>query len=390
MPSEAKHKPGGGLTHPIVLLRLAQLHLDGSNPRFGKAVGNLSDETAILDYIVNTFGVEDVLSSIAVNGYFQSEPLLGFKKSKSDDVTIVEGNRRLVACLIIAGDLRAKNQKRRQEQYRALHEQHGSKRIDPAPVMVFEGKIDLEDLLPYLGVRHIAGSRQWDSYAKAAWVARMVEKNEIDLADIIQMIGDENNTAQRILEGYYFVNQLIETAHFAPEESRRKGLGSNADYPFSWIYTALGYAPVRRFLGLPDRKDSEPKKNPLKKERLADGALLVNLMFGNKGRSPAIDDSRKLMVLAWAIEDPVQRRMLASGKTVDEIAERMKPVRNQLSEGLAEVHEKLSRILQLLGEGSVDADDAEDVLKVSKKVRSLGIQVYRHLEDLSGGGEVEE
>src|SRR5262249_6306798 len=156
----------------------------------------------------------------------------------------------------------------------------------------------------------------------------------------------------RILEGYYFINQVIDAAHFNPEESKRKGLGSNTDYPFSWVYTALGYAPVRRFLGLPDRKNSEPKKNPLKKDRLANGGLLVNLMFGNKSRSPAIDDSRKIITLARAIEDPVQRRYLAAGKSIDEIAERMKPTRDQLSEGLAEIHEKLSRILQMLGEGS--------------------------------------
>src|SRR3989442_11252725 len=96
----------------IVPLPLYELHLDPDNPRFGMMAGRFSNETDILDFIVEQFGVQDVLSSIAVNGYFSSEPILARRKIAHGPLEVAEGNRRLVACLILAGDPRAKNQKK--------------------------------------------------------------------------------------------------------------------------------------------------------------------------------------------------------------------------------------------------------------------------------------
>ena len=88
-----KKTAAGGLTHRP----LAELHFDMKNPRFGGRAGDIKTEAATLDYIVHNFGIEDVISSIAANGYFQSEPLVGVEGKNG--ITILEGNRRLAACL---------------------------------------------------------------------------------------------------------------------------------------------------------------------------------------------------------------------------------------------------------------------------------------------------
>src|SRR5438105_3103409 len=102
----------GELAHPVTQVSLENLHFDVRNPRYGPRSRRFKDETEILDEIVGSFGVRDLLSSLAVNGYFASEPLVGIKESKGDGVKIMEGNRRLAACLILASDPRARNQKK--------------------------------------------------------------------------------------------------------------------------------------------------------------------------------------------------------------------------------------------------------------------------------------
>jgi hypothetical protein len=132
---------------------LAKLLLDENNPRFGgiKSAG----QAAILDHIVEKFGVDDVLSSLAVNGYFEAEPLVCRKNKRSDTATVVEGNRRLAACLILTGDSRASHQRKRSEQFQEIWKTHGQKAVDPVPVILFAADEQEEELLSYLGVRHI-------------------------------------------------------------------------------------------------------------------------------------------------------------------------------------------------------------------------------------------
>ena len=182
---------------------LSKLHLDGSNPRLGTQAGQIKNEVEILDTVVNVFGIDDVLSSLAVNGYFEAEPLVGVRIGHSDDIRIAEGNRRLAACLILAGDERARNQKKRTTEYQALQKRYKQPPIAEAPVRELQ---DDRNLLSYLGVRHIAAAQPWDSYAKAAWVAKVLEEGDLNLEDVSDMIGDQHKTVARTLEGYYFVN----------------------------------------------------------------------------------------------------------------------------------------------------------------------------------------
>ena len=241
----------------VELRDLADLLLDRENPRFGLLDGKLN-QADILDHIVNTFGVDDVLSSLSVNGYFHAEPLVCRKDPNSDKLTVVEGNRRLSACLIITGDARAARQTKRTAEYRGIWEKHEKPTIEPVPVIIYDESKEKSSILSYLGVRHIASAQPWDSYAKAAWVAKVFEEdNNLELNDVALMIGDKHQTISKLLEGYYLIQQLEEAGEFVPENSQRKGRGSVSSYPFSWVYTMLGYSTARKFLGL---TDSQPKK----------------------------------------------------------------------------------------------------------------------------------
>lgn len=367
---------------------LSSLLLDAENPRFGGSSVATLEQADVLDHIVNTFGVDDVLSSIAINGYIPAEPIVCRRDVGSDKATVVEGNRRLAACLIIAGDDRAARQKARHQQYAKIWADHGSKPIDPLPAIIFDGADRRQALLSYLGVRHIASAQPWDSYAKAAWVARVVEENSLPLGDVALMIGDKHQTVKRLLEGYYFINQTIAAGEFRPQDSQRRGRGSITEYPFSWVYTVLGYSTTRTFLKI---EDKEPSAKLVPAESLARAGIVTRAMFGDKakGRSAAIEDSRELGELAAVFADPDKVAMLENGKSVAEIGRITKPIDQRLREGLSQVRTLQGELVSGLSEHPLQIEVAESLINLSNINRRTADDIAKRIEQAARGGEDE-
>ena len=372
----------------VKLIPLDNLLLDPNNPRFGLQ-GRSGSQEQILDIIVEKFGVNDVLSSLAVNGYFEAEPLVCRSVKESDNAIVVEGNRRLVACLIVVGDSRAANQATRHTEFNALWNKNGCPTIDPIPTILFEEGENDTALLSYLGVRHIAASQPWDSYAKAAWVAQVVDGQGLDIQSVARMIGDQHRTVNRLLEGYYLVQQLVAAGKFQPQDSIRRGRGSVTEYPFSWVYTVLGYATVRKFL---EFKDGNAQKDPLSEEGLDCGALLFRAMFGDKakGRNAAVSDSRQLGGLASALASKEKIRFLEQGKTLDEIEILTQPLEQRLSDGLGIVRDTQRDLIARLSEQDLDAVTAGELVQTSSGNRRLATELDRKLRQCAFGNDDEE
>lgn len=373
--------------HQITHLSLDNLFLDEKNPRFGLQERSASQEQ-ILDHIVEKFGVDDVLSSLAVNGYFEAEPLVCRQIQDSENVTVVEGNRRLAACLIITRNERASNQARRSEEFSRLWIDHGSQQIDPIPAIVFETNEQEREILSYLGVRHIASAQPWDSYAKAAWVAQVVETNELDIRDVSKMIGDRHRTVNRMLEGYYLVKQLTETGYFDQQNSVRRGRGSVTDYPFSWVYTILGYTTIRNFLEL---TDTEAMRDPIDETNLDKAALLLRAMFGDKskGRNAAISDSRQMGSLASAFSNKEKVQLLEQGKTLSEIDTLTQPIEKRLSEGLGFIRDTLRDLIARLSEQDIQQEVASELVPASSRNRKLSAELDKRIKEAAFGDEVD-
>ena len=373
--------------HQITHLSLDNLFLDEKNPRFGLQERSASQEQ-ILDHIVEKFGVDDVLSSLSVNGYFEAEPLVCRKIQDSENVTVVEGNRRLAACLIITRNERASNQARRSEEFSRLWREHGEQRIDPIPAIVFETNEQEREILSYLGVRHIASAQPWDSYAKAAWVAQVVETNALNIQDVSKMIGDRHRTVNRMLEGYYLVKQLTETGYFDQQNSIRRGRGSVTDYPFSWVYTILGYTTIRNFLEL---TDTEAMRDPIDETNLDKAALLLRAMFGDKskGRNAAISDSRQMGSLASAFSDKEKVQLLEQGKTLSEIDTLTQPIEKRLSEGLGFIRDTLRDLIARLSEQDIQQEVASELVPASSRNRKLSAELDKRIKEAAFGDEVD-
>ncbi|HEJ4180211.1 hypothetical protein ACM7US_01175 [Pseudomonas aeruginosa] len=363
-------------------VKLKDLNLDSRNPRFGIEKGQRGNQADILDFIVENFGVEDVISSLAYNGYFAAEPLIARRESDGT-LTVVEGNRRLSACLMLANSDRAKNQRRRAQEYVDTKNINWTEETE-VPVHIVDHK-DKEALRlhAYLGVRHIMSAKAWDSYAKAAWIDEVVSSGEMTLAEIGQVTGDKNRTIQRLLEGYHFVNQLIAEGLFLPGNSLKKGRGSNPDFPFSWVYTLLDYSPVREWL---DLEGNDPtNKKPIKPGKTADSASLVSYMFGDKNRNriAAIKDSRQLGLLANAISDPVKREYLEQGATIEQIEEMSRAPADKLARALTAAQASLSAALSIASSGGgISGGELTSLVAKSKEVASLSASLFKKLRDM--------
>ncbi|MEX0937619.1 MAG: hypothetical protein WDZ59_07140 [Pirellulales bacterium] len=321
-----------------------------------------------MDEIVVQHGIIDVLSSIATNEYFESEPLVGaINKGHKGDVTIIEGNRRLTACLVLAGDDRA-------GKYGKLRAQHRNSKINretTLPVQVYDWskKSHRARLLPYLGVRHIVGAQQWDSYAKAAWVVETLKASELSLDNIKGMIGDDQNFTDRIVEGYHFVRQLVDTKTYDVQDSLRKGRGSFQQFPFSWVYTALGYRNMRRFVGLP--QESVTRKNPIQSGKLNNAAQLMIFMFGGRGKNAAIDDSRQIGSLASVITNRDAVAVLKNGGDIEDARDVTRPPEERLIELLQRADKALAVGIEVAsGIGKLQVGDIADIRDIIDRITS--------------------
>lgn len=369
-------------TPPVVVggnrqsIALTDLFLDGDNPRFGNGASG-TEQADILDYIVSKFGVIDVISSLAVNGYFEAEPLV-CRVLPSGRFEVAEGNRRLAACLILAGDPRAARQAALGAQYQAIWKQHHQPLIDPLPCIVFTGEGTEKDLLSYLGVRHIASAKAWDSFAKAAWVARVVQEVKLPVRDVSMMIGDQYETISRMLQGYHVVQQLEKAGYFNPQDSQRKGRGSVTAYPFSWVYTLLSYSGPRQYLQI---SDDPANPTPIPEKNLRRGGVVMRAMFGDKStsKSGAIGDSRELGRLASVFADAEKVSMIEEGKTVAEIEKLTQPVADLLRQSLAAVRGLQADMVSRMAETPPSIDEAGQLVGMATKNSSVAAEIETRL-----------
>lgn len=368
------------------MIALDKLELDPENPRFGNVDGTKKPQIEILDSIVGDYGIEDVISSLAVNGYFPAEPVIAVKQKSSGKYRVVEGNRRLAACLVLAGEPRAKNQTKRTHSFKELQEAHQQPPITKIPVIWFNEGESPKELISYLGVRHLAASMPWDSYAKAAWIARVIEQGQLTLDDISRMTGDQHKTIARLLHGYNVVDQLVDRGLFNPEASYRKGRGSNAEFAFSWVYTLLGYPAVRKRLGIPDI----PCPNPVPEDRLDDAKVVFLRLLGNRDMAdghPALEDSRQIGDYAAAIADNDRFKLVRKGYTLDQIDAELQPANERITESFDEAEKTLGELVKLVAESPPTSIQATELLPQAVKIRNMSNALQTAIMKALDGGD---
>jgi hypothetical protein len=178
------------------------------------------------------------------------------------------------------------------------------------PVKIYPSRADI---VPYLGVRHIAGVRPWDALAKAKYIKLLVD-NKISIGEIKKMVGiQRGDVIQRWLLTLYALNQVNSIG----EERWEEAYGY---FSFSFLYTALGYRSVREYLGIDSELLNNPRENPVAKKS---EKKLIDLMDDLYGRpsDPArrkVGESRNIRQLAAIYDSREALSVLRSGGTLGE------------------------------------------------------------------------
>ncbi|MHB8843151.1 MAG: hypothetical protein ACYC7L_00215 [Nitrospirota bacterium] len=259
-----------------------QLLFDDENPRLS-AIGDKKNQDALVQVLWNEMAVDEVALSIAENGYFEEEPLFVVPKHPLEKDTskqkyiVVEGNRRLAAVkLLIDEDLRRHvkatdlpkiNAKRRKD-------------LERLPVSIYPEK---KSLWEYFGFRHVNGPKEWDSFSKAAYIAKVRREWNIPLDEIARKIGDQHSTVTRIYRGFV----LLEQAEKATDFDRADRIANR--FHFSHLYTAAAEKEFQSFLNIDAERSL--KADPVPKSHLPQLQELMVWLFGSKSdaKSPVVE-----------------------------------------------------------------------------------------------------
>lgn len=237
----------------ILLVPVEQLLLDPKNPRLGATTGELSQD-ALIKELYQSYYLSDLLVSMARNGYFSEEPLIGVAVGKDASgrqlYKVVEGNRRLTALrLLLFPEERAKvGAKNVPEPLPEVIES-----LRSVPLKVYRSE---EEVIPYMGVRHIAGVQEWDAIAKAYYIKRLVDTGH-GIEAIKEMVGvKRGDVVQRWLLTLYVLLQANACADEPWDISQD-------EMNFSFLYTALGYQRIRQYLEMDAHIMTNPVENPV-------------------------------------------------------------------------------------------------------------------------------
>jgi hypothetical protein len=273
----------------IEYVPLEQLRFDPDNPRLPGSVDG-SQPSQVLAWMLKDATLVELMNAIGQVGYFPGEPLLLAPANEPNTYTVVEGNRRLAALLLLNDPALAPTRKQ------AVRTAVDEARYRPAeaPVVIYDAR---EDILDYLGYRHITGIKAWDPLEKARYLSQLYATTDGGspaerYRALARTIGTRADYVARLLTGLR-VYEEIEARAFYGIPSLQQG-----EIDFSILTTALNYASLAEFIGLQGRGDAEA-------ENLNQAALeqLTNWLFAEnaEGRT-RLGESRNLKLLSRVVE----------------------------------------------------------------------------------------
>lgn len=251
-------------------LLVRDLHLDPANPRLAGENLTIDQQDEILRKLWEDRAVNELVDSIASSGYWPHEEL--FAANESGKLVVIEGNRRLAAVkLLLDADLRNRVGATGVPDLSA-EEKEKLKRL---PVIECSRK----DVWQYIGFKHVNGPQDWDSIAKAQYIARVHNDYNISLEEIAKTIGDRHDTVRRLYRGLMVLDQAETTGVFNREDRY------NTRFAYSHLWTGLGYTGIQDFLGLTAEKGF--KTNPIPKTKLDNLGELCLWLYGSKEQDKA-------------------------------------------------------------------------------------------------------
>lgn len=344
--------PGYGRVRFQLEVQVDRLHLDPLNPRLPSNIQGKS-ESEVLKALYDYFNLEELAVSMSQNGYFDEEPLVAiprevpkelqkagyekkefeaFIREKNTHFTIVEGNRRLATIKILLD--------------KSLQQALG-KRIWPAlvrevqedlsclPLIVYPER---DQVVAYLGVRHITGIKKWDAYSKARYIVSMLN-NGLKIEDIEQRMGGDQQGAIR---KNVICFRMLEQAHEEFDYDIHQ-----ATQDFSFLILSIGQGSIKRFLGLPSKLKEISLEQPIKDKKFKELKNLLSWIFGEgKQVQPVIKESRDITnFLSAVVSSPEATKYLEDTRKLEDAYDLSDGEETMLKKSLARANNSLEKAL---------------------------------------------
>jgi hypothetical protein len=329
---------------------LRDLLLDPHNPRLPADVqGQGQDDLAV--HLELGFDALTVAESIASHGFFGSEPLIVIAEDGSRRWVVVEGNRRLTALLGLV-DPQVREQFANPAPWVALAEQASVNYDDLIPVVVLPNRAAAT---PIIGFRHISGILQWQPYAQARYIARLVEEDKMSFRQVAEMIG-----VDRTRVGNLYRDQAIAT------QAKQLGIETGPlEEAFSLLTVAMNTPKLRDFIGAPIGSKTSVGAGPVPESKAPELRELLTWIYGDGDREPAIGESRDISKLGNIVASPTGLASLRKGHSLAAAVQHAKDAetnpRQRVLQRLRAGRNSLTAALDDLSDFSEDLEVSEAV-----------------------------
>lgn len=150
-------------------------------------------------------------------------------------------------------------------------------------------------------------------------------------------MGDRHSTLQRMVSGFYVLQQAENEGLFSVED-REQG----KQFSFSHLYTALTRSGYRNYLGLAEEnRASEPKADPISEEHLPDLKQVMIWLFGSDSdATPAVIRSQNphIKQLGEVLDNPKARKIMLESNDLPRAYAEVDPPLKQFERRLIEAH----------------------------------------------------
>lgn len=280
---------------------IERLRLDPDNPRF-VTDRDTADLATFLPWFNADADFVAVASSISANGYHAAEPLLVAPRDDGDErLVVVEGNRRFAAILVLLDPALLP----RVSEFRELSKEAELDELQELPCLVYESR---NQILDYLGNRHVVGVKEWKPLAKARYVkqlrarAKELGEDESDKA-LAKRIGSNAPYVRRLLNSL----QAFESVELKqPKDEAR----------FSILQTALQYNRIADWVGIGVRTPEGEERVKLDSlQELADWTLAP--ADPSKPTSAPRVNTRRLPLLNDVVDNTEALDAFRNGETLE-------------------------------------------------------------------------
>ena len=341
----------------IEYIALNKLKLDFKNPRLPI---NTTNEDNIIEWMLADASILELMLAIGQNDFFIGEALLVIKKK--DNFIVLEGNRRLTALKILNNPSLAKIHTRKIQQI--LDET--TKRPTDIPCIIFKKR---EDILKYLGYRHVTGIKSWGILAKAKYLTQLKsmsqKENPKEISrELAKQIGSKSDYVTRLITGYE-IYRIIEDDNFYKIPRLDK-----TTFHFNYIADSLNRENINLFIGI--NLDSD---NPLEKINDKNLNKLIHWFFEKnpQNRSRVLGNSTDLTKLNQILGNEEATNKFFEGSSLDEAVNILEfsedRFTRELSHSLKNLENANSFIHKFDEHNGQDIDTLKDIVKLCRIIK---------------------